>query len=125
MIDPQKSEAMQMKRFIDEQPKAILNVSIKNALETIKRIQRETFEDQTIIHQTIENLHNLQTESINTGEFLSLTSARNTIEPNSSPRQVDGDKENSEGLRTNGSEMMSTGCDEETKLAVHLVYYFR
>lgn len=105
-MDPQKSETAHMRQLIEEQPRAMLRDSIKNAMETLKRIQSEVQQDQEFIDQTIESLEmrDLGAEEL---QF------RNATEPDSSPKQSAKDV-----MPTFGSEVGSTGCDEEVKFNV-------
>jgi len=82
----------------------MLRESIKSAIETIKRIHSELLQDQKLITQTIGSL---QMENFGVEESL----FRNGTEPDNSPTAKDT-------IQTFGSEVVSTGCDEEIKFSI-------
>ncbi len=116
--------------LIEEQPRAMLTESVNNAITMVKRIQGAIAEDEDAVNQVIEQLHKLQT--IPASLPASVNSSSVIVEGNGTPgvsvsvstgaqlRQSESYRRSTfpERLLSCESEMVTTGCDEESKLVL-------
>ena len=109
MSDCKTDEITHIKDVMAEQPKSILRNSVNSVLDLTKKIQKEIYEDRLTLNQLIETLRLLRTTSNNVAEI------RNETDPNNLD-EISNDKfEISDQVQSCGSDIISTGCDEETK----------
>ena len=100
----------------------MLKSSINNAISLLKRIQDGVSNDQGTLKQILDQLHTLQTipavhHHAQNPDLIRITDSSVTPTP-ASP--IDRRNENGamDRLHTCGSDVISTGCDEETKFHV-------
>ena len=121
MPQQQNDEADQVRQLMEEQPRAMLKASITNAMTMVKRIQGGVSEDQGTLKQILEQLHTLQTIPSVQAHPASSTSVRHATDPAAPPTPTESlhaEISFPERLQTCGSDIVSTGCDEEAKFHV-------
>ncbi len=117
---------------MEEQPRAMLKASINNAITMVKRIQGGVVEDQSSLKEILEQLHAVQTISSVRSPAASTPGVRHATDPAAPPTPTSSGvhqiPENvfPERLQTCGSDIISTGCDEEAKAHVRnfLLFFF-
>ena len=85
-------------------------------METIKTIEQSVTEDKLMIDKTINDFHNLQTDTINSAESQICPSTRIGTEPDISPRQINDTKNELEASNSDAmGEEIQLPIAEDTK----------
>jgi len=115
---------------MEEQPREMLKNSINAAIDNSKRIQSNVIEDQNLLKQILDDLHNKQSlpTTVPTPLPENPASVRNSTDPVDTPTRINEIQVKprelglSERIMTCGSDIISTNCDEEAKF--HVFFYF-